>query len=418
LAKAVAVTLVASSAVLGAGAGGAATAADEQPQSTYDEPAIHASFAARSFAPETTAPLLIDGDVRRVRVRIFRAARRTSRDDVMAGFPFGAERELALEPHHGRARIDIGLGAWPSGLYFARLRSRDGRVGFAPFVLRPARLGEHPVAVVLPTNTWQAYNFRDANGDGLGDTWYASPSVRSVELRRPFLHRGVPPHFRQYDAGFLHWLLQRHAQVDVLSDDDFNRIASGDRLAEWYRLVIFPGHEEYVTEHAYDIAERYRDLGGNLMFLSANNFFRRVIVRGDRIYRSERFRDIGRPESALVGVQYLDWNHLRWGNRPYVVVGARSTPWAFRGTGLHDGSRFGAYGIEIDRRTRRSPRGTKVLAVVPNVFGPGRSAEMTYYETRAGAKVFAAGTINFGSTSWFQPTATILANLWARLSQP
>ena len=30
---------------------------------------------------------------------------------------------------------------------------------------------------------------------------------------------------------------------------------------------------------------------------------------------------------------------------------------------------------------------------------PGVSAEMTYYETDAGAKVFAAGVLNFGGTS-------------------
>ena len=44
------------------------------------------------------------------------------------------------------------------------------RVGYAPFVLRPNRLGEHRVAVVMPTQTWQAYNFRDDNGDGQPDT--------------------------------------------------------------------------------------------------------------------------------------------------------------------------------------------------------------------------------------------------------
>ena len=36
-----------------------------------------------------------------------------------------------------------------------------------------ARLGEHRVAVVMPTLTWQAYNLRDVDGDGKGDSWYA-----------------------------------------------------------------------------------------------------------------------------------------------------------------------------------------------------------------------------------------------------
>ena len=50
--------------------------------------------------------------------------------------------------------------------------------------------------VVLPTNTWEAYNLRDVDGNGVGDTWYANSSIPSVDLTRPFLDRGVPPHFR------------------------------------------------------------------------------------------------------------------------------------------------------------------------------------------------------------------------------
>jgi hypothetical protein len=47
----------------------------------------------------------------------------------------------------------------------------------------------------------------------------------------------------------------------------------------------------------------------------------------------------------------------------------------------------------------------------------GRSAEMTYYET-AGAKVFAAGVINFGASLGQPAVERLLANVWARLSVP
>ena len=58
---------------------------------------------------------------------------------------------------------------------------------------------------------------------------------------------------------------------------------------------------------------------------------------------------------------------------------------------------------------------TEVLAVLPDIFGPGRSGEMTYYETPAGARVFAAGSINFGGSSLWPTTSRLLENLWARL---
>jgi hypothetical protein len=58
-----------------------------------------------------------------------------------------------------------------------------------------------------------------------------------------------------------------------------------------------------------------------------------------------------------------------------------------------------------------------VLAQIPDDFGPGQSAEMTYYE-RGGAKVFAAGVMNFGATSGWPVVSKLMENLWARLSTP
>ena len=89
----------------------------------------------------------------------------------MSGVPVGLQQLLRTPPDGDE--IPVAIGRWSSGLYFLRLSAADGRIGFAPFVVRPGRLGEHRVAVVLPTQTWQAYNFWDDDGDGIGDTWYA-----------------------------------------------------------------------------------------------------------------------------------------------------------------------------------------------------------------------------------------------------
>jgi hypothetical protein len=181
--------------------------------------------------------------------------------------------------------------------------------------------------------------------------------------------------------------------------------------------VIFPGHEEYVTKHAYDVIERYRNVGGNLAFLAANNLYRRVDRVGQRLVRRKLWRTLGRPESRIVGVQYVGSDH---GQRQagYTVTGAAEAPWAFDGTGLTDGNSFGRFGIEIDSRTAESPRGTLVLAHIPDLLGHGRSAEMTYYETPSGAKVFAAGALNFGASLPSPQVDRLLANVWARLSVP
>ncbi len=312
--------------------------------------------------------------------------------------------------------VRIRVGAWESGLYFARMTS-GRKVGFAPFIVRPGRLGEHRVAVVQPTNTWQAYNYRCANGDGVPDTWYGDGRRTTVDTSRPYLDYGVPPHFRMYDVSFLHWLSHTGKHVDMLAQEDLERIP-GRRLARLYRLIVFPGHHEYVTEAEYDAVQRYRDLGGNLAFLSANSFFSRVDRHGYRLTRIGRWRDLGRPEAALVGAQYFQWNAGNYDSRPYRVVGARLVPWLFEGTGIVNGKRFGCFGIEVDARTPASPPSTRVIARMRNALGTHRSAEMTYYTTRRGAHVFAAGAFTLASRQISRRSGVrpFVENLWTRLS--
>jgi hypothetical protein len=48
----------------------------------------------------------------------------------------------------------------------------------------------------------------------------------------------------------------------------------------------------------------------------------------------------------------------------------------------------------------------------------GRSAEMTYYETPGGAKVFAAGALNFAASIGDAAVAQLVENVWTRLSRP
>jgi hypothetical protein len=365
--------------------------------------AVQAAFTRRSYRPRATATLRLRGRAPQLGLRVFHAG--LGRHGPLEGAPVGPERTI-----RGTSQsVTVRLGNWPSGLYYAEVTTPGKGAWDAPFVLRPQHLGEHRVAVVLPTNTWQAYNFED------GDSWYADASVHTIDLTRPFVDGGVPPHYTGYDRGFIRWLvLHRHA-TDFFADDDLDTVATGAALARAYDLIVFSGHEEYVTEHEFDVVQRYRDLGGNLAFLAANNFFYKVVKHGDSMDGRWRWRDLGRPEASLVGSEYVDWNHARYANEPYVVQ--RAT-WLFRGTGLADGATFGKYGIEVDATSSASPRGTRVLAQINGIFGPGVNAQMTYYTTPRGAKVFAAGVMNFGGSALWPVVTTMLENLWSDLSRP
>ena len=189
------------------------------------------------------------------------------------------------------------------------------------------------VAVVLPTTTWQAYNYYDRNGDGFGDTWYSLFSQKRIDLARPHLRRGVPERFRSYEVQFLHWLASRGHAVDTYADEDIELFPTAEALRAAYDLIVFPGHTEYVTQRLYDLIRGYRDLGGRLIFLSANNFFRHVKRTGDVARLIGEWRDEGKPESALLGSQYLA-NDSGQRQEPFTVTGADVAPWLFAGTGL------------------------------------------------------------------------------------
>ena len=382
---------------------------------------VEAAFRRRSYAPGQLARLRVSADAHVLAVQIFRCGAETAntdRPDEMKGVAMAPPRRIKWNKLSSRTgTITVRLGDWPSGLYFARLITSDGRRGFAPFIIRPATFGaKSRELVVLPTYTWQAYNYRDADGDGWGDTWYAGGSP-PVSLDRPFLNRGVPPFYRRYDLAFVRWLHQTGRAPDVIAEEDLGRF-TGEALRRSYDLICFPGHTEYVTEHEYNVIEKFRDLGGNLIFLSANNFFWRVARRSESIRRVALWRAVGRPEVRVLGTQYrANDDGTRQGH--FVITGYDVAPWAFEGIGSNGGTighEVGGYGIEIDATTPDSPPNTHILAMIPDLFGPGVTAHMTYYEHASGAKVFSAGVLDFGGSIAFSPTARrLVENVWRRL---
>src|SRR5215210_1491491 len=184
-----------------------------------------AAFTRESYRPGELALLRVASRGRQLTIQIFRTGPErlpTRRNDELNGVPVSEPAVYFRQ----RRPLRIRIGRWATGMYFAKVDTRDARVAFAPFVVRPRRIGANRVAVVMPTNTWQAYNFRDDDGDGSADTWYYDRSRRTVRMARPFLNRGVPMRFRSYDLPFLHWLSWRKREVDYLAQSDLERMSS------------------------------------------------------------------------------------------------------------------------------------------------------------------------------------------------
>ena len=127
---------------------------------------------------------------------------------------------------------------------------------------------------------------------------------RHIELARPYPRSGLPSQFVGFGLGFLRWYWRGGFRADFVSDDDLEH-GPGARRLHQYRLIVFAGHEEYVTSHVYDLIESYRNLGGNLAFLSADNFFYRVSVSG-RQHGGTNTLARPRPTGSLAG-----WSRVR-----------------------------------------------------------------------------------------------------------
>ena len=157
--------------------------------------------------------------------------------------------------------------------------------------------------------------------------------------------------------------------MDVLSQAELDG-TTGTRLAAAYDLLVFPGHHEYVTEGEYDAVEGFRDRGGNLMFLSANNFFWRIdLQREDDDARREVARARApRGEPARRPVHRQRHGRASW---PVARPPTAAESWIFDGVKLAERQRVLDAGIEIDAVAPSTPCGTRVLAAIPNLLGPG-----------------------------------------------
>ncbi len=173
-----------------------------------------------------------------------------------------------------------------------------------------------------------------------------------------------------------------------------------------------------MTQHAYDVVERFRDLGGQADLPLREQLLLEGREAGQALRRIRQWRDLSRPEAAPVRCP-VQGERRRDAAGAVLRAGHAVAPWLFEGTGIENGDTLGdevgGFGIEIDTTTPLSPPGTKVLAVIPNLFGPGLHAEMAYYETPAGARVFSAGVLDFPAVLLHPAGMRLMDNLWRHM---
>ncbi|MFL5920183.1 MAG: N,N-dimethylformamidase beta subunit family domain-containing protein [Gaiellaceae bacterium] len=316
--------------------------------------------------------------------------------------------------------ITIPLGN-PPGLYHAVAGDAAGDQFRAPVVVRsPVPLDRpepHTALVVWPYLTWRAYNAYDADLNGIPDSWYQFWRQRRVSLKGPLLRDGLEDDHRAA-APFSRWLCLRAVRTQHVTDVELGRLPLS--TLRRYSAIVFPGHTEYYEPKTYDLLTRYRNDGGNLVFLQANPFYRRVRIDRDRnaVVMTDYDAREGRSDFALAGVGYDGCCFPKVRAVPYVAAAGRDyerVRWLFRGTGIGPGEAFGLAASESDRMDPQLTPRDHVVAAQAIIRGKRGAINAAMVWSRAGrGQVFATGNYTFLRMG--RPlTDTLLDNVWRQL---
>jgi hypothetical protein len=329
------------------------------------------------------------------------------------GDPDPATGELRLAwPVTDVLQVPVG---WVSGYYLARLVPADGGArGTIPFVVREGSDRSAAILVEVPVDTWQAYNawggksLYDFNSTNL-------TPANHVSFDRPYLWQaaGSQP-VSKWELPVVRFLEREGYDVSYAADTDVDHDPA---LLLRHRVVVVLGHGEYWTKGIRDAFERAVAEGTNLAFLGANIGYWQVRYEdggrtmvgykaapdpeSDPALRTTLFRDLvpPRPECALLGVQHYTGSY-DWPRADF-QVGAAGDPW-FQGTGLTASSVIvGVVSREHDQIPAGSPAGTSCgLKVIVLFHHEGdidlERAESVRYIAGSGARVFSAGSYEFG----------------------
>ena len=324
--------------------------------------------------------------------------------------------------------LQIG-SAWTSGLYVANLTAlASGKQSQIWFVVRDD-VSNADLLFQSSFNTFLAYNnYGDAERHSLYE--YNSTSGRrafKVSFDRPFGQvTGDPSSYNKltrYERNMARWLESQGYDLTYISTVDTH--SDPPHLLQ-HKTFLSVGHDEYWSLEMRNGIEQARDAGVNLGFFSGNSAYWRVRFESsssgapNRVmvcYKDPLANDPSaptytwrgpennRPENGLLGVMYVGDNDV---NTAYDYVISNAGDPYYANTGLTNGATIsGIVGYEWDAIVNNgsSPPGlialsnsTTVATTTAPYLPVGTSASISnaaHYTAPSGAKVFAAGSIQF-----------------------
>ena len=369
---------------------------------------------------------------------------------VRAAGALGAQ-SLANNGWEESCALRIGR-AWRSGVYVARVHAPGGDAPDIFFVVRRTRPDPTAQIVIqIPTTTINAYN--NWGGSSLYEYNSGGSAARAVSFNRPQQSDPLWPRGYGFQEewdhrvkAFVQWMEAVGYEADFITNNDLHE--SGAAI-DSYRLFISIGHDEYWSGEMRDNFDRFVARGGNAAIFGGNTCYWRIRLEPDEmtgdLYRrlvccraaaddgikdprlnTVAWKETGYPENASLGAGFAFGGWKGGGSFGAFTV-YRPEHWAFAGTGLRKGDRFGSEpgglllgyetsGVDFVRDSGGSPvptgsDGTPMdyqilaLAELPDWGAPGNAAMGILANRASGGSVFNAAT-----TDWAKGLATCLSD--------
>ena len=407
--------------------------------------AVAAYTRARSFVADAPIPLHVHTDAD-AELRVYRLG--TMREDTGYRRPVTRAAQSAryhvVEGLDWPANVEIPAGTLQPGFHAAEIvQTADPAKSFrVPLIVRPPAPPD--IAVILPTNTWEAYNeFGGVSAyvnrrygrltrkilweiENIG---YVMPQ-RSLPWARPNTIvsddlAGVEDPFSPYatylprnDWAMLAFLERAGYEYGVYCDHDLAFLPDPRRA----KLMVFAGHSEYWPQEMFGAFESYVRAGGHVLISASCMMVGRAAFADTGL--TDLAHDRGAPSDYIyshIGTRVTEYGEHR-GAAPMRVE--RADHWIFDGTGLADGDLFGGDGAALGNpdgadsggasgryqsKIGRGSGGFDVLATGTNEHGP---AQMAFRETDAGGWVFNTSSATFaGILDRDESGARIIRNL-------
>jgi PKD domain len=391
-------------------------------------PSIEGYTSQTSLLPGETLRLHVStSPAARYRVEVYRVGWYGGAGGRLVGCvpSCNADETGAPQPHPGPDGNGETVAGWPvtdqfaippdavSGYYVANLLLTSGpdrgEASTVFFVVRAPAARRSTILVQVPVNTWEAYNNWGGKSLYNVNSTDGAPANR-VSFDRPIAPKGQWPII--WEVPLVRFLEREGYDLSYQTDVDTHLNPAS--LLD-HRLVMTSGHDEYWTKEMRDGFDAARDKGTNLAFMGANNGYWQVRYEDgtqtmvgykspsdpnpDPALKTILFRDLGRPECELEGVQHQGgYRHPTDENLDYRVNPAALADAWFAGTGFDASSVMpDTVGREWDTVPPVPPAGCAqpTLTVLFHYSGPSGDASAVKYVAPSGARVFASGSLQF-----------------------